>query len=198
MAFSNLSGLVLASSSSYRAALMQRLGLAFERCAPEIDETPQPAEHPASIARRLAAAKARAVAGRYPDHLIVGSDQVATLDGVAPLGKPHDHAHAVEQLGILSGKRVSYFTAVCVLNSASDTLRAAMIPTEVEFRVLAPATIADYLERERPYDCTGSAKIEALGISLVRSVRSDDPTALIGLPLIALIDMLAAEGLRVV
>ena len=198
MPFSHPLGLVLASSSSYRRTLLDRLGLDFSVCPAHLDETPLPGEAPEAVARRLASDKARAVAPRFPNHLIIGSDQVATSDDITVLGKPLNHANAVEQLGRLSGQRVYFYTAACLFNSHTNVLRAAMVPTEVEFRLLSRTTIEDYLHRERPYDCTGSAKIEGLGIALVRKVVSDDPSALIGLPLIALQDMLAAEGVYVV
>ena len=198
MPFSRSLGLVLASASSYRRALLGRLGLDFDVCPADLDEMPLPGEAPEAVARRLASDKARAIAPQFPNHLIIGSDQVATLDGITILGKPLTHANAVDQLGRLSGQRACFYTAVCLFNSCTNVLRAAMVPTEVEFRPLSNTTIEAYLHRERPYDCTGSARIEALGIALVRKVVSEDPSALIGLPLIALQDMLAAEGVYVV
>lgn len=198
MTFSNATELVLASGSSYRKALMERLGVPFAVCPADIDESPLPAETPASTASRLAGEKAQAIAAQFPRHLIIGSDQVATMDGVTSLGKPMAHAKAVEQLSQLSGKQVWFYTAVCVLNSATRALHSAMVATTVQFRTLPPATIEAYLQKDRPYDCTGSAKIEAFGIVLVRRVVSEDPTALIGLPLIALQDLLAAEGISLI
>jgi septum formation protein len=198
MPFSSPLGLVLASSSSYRRTLLDRLGLGFNVCPAELDETPLPGEAPQAVARRLASAKARAIAPRFPNHLIIGSDQVATLDDITILGKPLTHENAVAQLGRLSGQRACFYTAACLFNSCTNVLRAAIVPTVVEFRPLSHTTIEAYLHRERPYDCTGSAKIEGLGIALVRKVVSDDPSALIGLPLIALQDMLEAEGVFVV
>ena len=189
---------VLASGSSYRKALLDRLGLQFTVCPADIDESPRPGEAPAAIAARLANEKARAIAARFPHHLIIGSDQVATLDGVKTLGKPMSHARAIEQLSALSGKQAHFHTAVCLLNSSTDVLRCATVTTTVEFRALSPTAIETYLRRDRPYDCTGSAKIEAFGIVLVKSVTSADPSALIGLPLIALQDLLATEGIALI
>ena len=151
-----------------------------------------------AIAERLALEKARAVASRFPDHLIIGSDQVATIDGVSALGKPLSHARAVEQLKELSGRHADFHTAVCLLNSSTNVGRSAVVSTTVEFRSLSAAAIEAYLQTDHPYDCTGSAKIESSGIVLVRRVASEDPSALIGLPLIALQDLLAAEGVHLV
>jgi septum formation protein len=198
MMFSSPTQLVLASGSSYRKALLDRLGLQFTVSAADIDESPLPGEAPCALAERLAIEKARAVAPRFPGHLIVGSDQVATLDGVTTLGKPMSHVRAVEQLTALSGKEAYFHTAVCLLNATTGVLRCTLVTTTVEFRTLSPAAIETYQRRDRPYDCTGSAKIEAFGIVLVRRVSSDDPSALIGLPLIALQDQLAAEGIALV
>ena len=198
MMFSSAKQLVLASGSSYRKALLDRLGLQFTVSAAEIDESPLPGEAPSALAERLAIEKARAVASRFPGHLIIGSDQVATLDGITTLGKPISHVRAVEQLTALSGKEADFHTAVCLLNAATGVLRCTLVTTTVEFRTLSPAAIETYLRRDRPYDCTGSAKIEAFGIVLVRRVYSEDPSALIGLPLIALQDLLADEGIALV
>ena len=198
MMFSSPTQLVLASGSSYRKALLDRLGLQFTVSAADIDESPLPGEAPCALAERLAIEKARAVAPRFPGHLIIGSDQVATLDGITTLGKPMSHVRAVEQLTALSGKEANFHTAVCLLNATTSVLRSTLVTTTVEFRTLSPAAIETYLRRDRPYDCTGSAKIEAFGIVLVRRVLSDDPSALIGLPLIALQDQLAAEGITLV
>jgi septum formation protein len=178
--------------------MLDRLGLDFNVCPADLDETPLPGEAPQAVARRLASDKARAIAPQFPNNLIIGSDQVATFDGITILGKPLTHANAVDQLNRLSGQRAFFYTAVCLFNSCTNILRAAMVPTEVEFRPLSNTTIEAYLQREHPYDCTGSARIESLGIALVRKVVSEDPSALIGLPLIALQDMLAAEGVYVV
>jgi len=197
MIFSASPGLVLASGSRYRKALLDQVGLAYTVCAPDIDETARNAELPTRTAARLAVEKARAVATRFPTSLIIGADQVATADGHDAFSKPGTHANAVEQLKLMSGRSVLFHTAVCVLNAGTHTERSALVSTEVQFRALTPETIERYLQRDRPYDCAGSAKIESLGIALVHRVVSDDPTALLGLPLIALLDLLAAEGVRV-
>jgi septum formation protein len=178
--------------------LLDRLGVQYTVCPADIDETPRLGESPVAMAERLALEKARAVAPRFPDHLIIGSDQVATIDGMTTLGKPLSHARAVKQLMELSGKRANFHTAVCVLNSSTNVERSAVVSTVVEFRPLSPAAIEAYLQRDSPYDCTGSAKIESSGIVLVRRVASEDPSALIGLPLIALQDLLAAAGVHLV
>jgi len=196
--FSSTSRLVLASGSSYRKALLDRLGVQFTVCSAGIDESPHPGEAPAAIAERLAMEKARAVAPTFPNHLIIGSDQVATLDGVTTLGKPLSHPNATDQLMRLSGNQARFYTAVSFLNSKSNVVRSSTVETVVEFRSLSPTAIEDYLRRDQPYDCTGSAKIESFGIVLVRSVVSEDPSALIGLPLIALQDLLAAEGVHLI
>jgi septum formation protein len=195
MIFSSERELVLASGSRYRKALLDQLRLPCAVCPADIDEAPLPGEEPVALATRLAWQKARAVAPKYPQALIIGSDQVATLDARSAFSKPLDHAEAVAQLTAMSGKLVLFHTAVCVLNASSGHARSTVIPTEVRFRVLTPATIEAYLRADQPYDCAGSARIEGLGIALVERVRSDDPTALLGLPLIALLDLLAADGL---
>jgi septum formation protein len=187
---------VLASTSRYRAVLLGRLGLAFETHAPEVDEKALAGEAPASTACRLAEAKARAVASRYANALVIGSDQVADLAGVA-IGKPGDHAAALAQLRRLSGRSVVFHTAVAVVDAASGRCESRLVDVATTFRNLTEASIEVYLRRETPYDCAGSIKSEGLGIALVESIRSDDPTALIGLPLIALVDLLRAEGIDV-
>ncbi|HET7134594.1 MAG TPA: Maf family nucleotide pyrophosphatase [Casimicrobiaceae bacterium] len=188
--------LVLGSTSAYRKALLARLGLPFETAAPDVDETPLPGEAPSALAVRLAAAKARAVAARYDDALVIGSDQVANANGAA-IGKPRGHAEAVAQLTALSGNAVVFHTGVALVDAASGRCDVRIVDVTTTFRVLAAGEIEAYLLRERPYDCAGSIKSEALGIALVRSIESDDPTALIGLPLIAVVDMLRAEGVDV-
>jgi septum formation protein len=194
--FSSDAGIVLASSSRYRRALLDQIGLAFVACPAEIDEAPRAGEAPIATATRLASAKARAVAPKFPEAVIIGSDQVASFDGIAAFSKPGGHAEAVGQLTQMSGRTVQFHTAVCVLNARSGTERARLVSTEVQFRTLTPNVIEAYLHKDRPYDCAGSARIESLGIALVERVTSDDPSALLGLPLIALIDLLAAEGIR--
>ncbi len=192
--FSSQVELVLASASRYRKALLDQLRLRYRVCPPDIDESSLPEERPKQLATRLARQKARAVVARYPDGLIIGSDQVATIDGRSAFSKPLHHEGATAQLAAMSGRTVLFHTAVCVLNARSGRERFALIPTEVRFRTLSAATIERYLLADRPYDCAGSARIEGLGIALVEHVRSDDPSALLGLPLIALLDLLAAEG----
>jgi septum formation protein len=189
--------LILGSSSVYRRQLLERLGLAFRCVAPQVVETPFAGERPSDTASRLAVAKALAVEQREPRALIIASDQVAELDG-EPLGKPGDHAGATRQLRAMSGRAVAFHTAVCLLDAATGRLQLQTVPTVVHFRALDAGRIENYLCREQPYDCAGSAKVESLGIALVQKIESDDPTALIGLPLIALTSMLAQENVFVV
>ncbi len=189
--------IVLASTSPYRRALLERLRLPFEVVAPDTDETARPGETARDTAMRLAQAKARAVAPLYPDALVIGSDQVAELDG-AHLGKPGNHGNAVAQLLAMRGKGVRFHTALTLLNTASGALQAAEVPTTVHFRHYTEREIERYLELEQPYDCAGSAKIEGLGIVLVERVTGDDPSALMGLPLVQLAAMLRKEGVAIV
>ena len=196
MKFSSERKLVLASASRYRKTLLEQLRLPFAVRAADIDESPLPDETPVALATRLACQKARTVAPHNPDALIIGSDQVATLDGRTAFGKPLDHESAVQQLRAMSGNTVLFHTAVCVLDAASAEERTGVATTEVCFRRLAEATIERYLRIDQPYDCAGSARIEGLGIALVERVRSDDPTALLGLPLITLVDLLGAFGVK--
>lgn len=186
---------ILASSSAYRRELLVRLRIPFETARPELDESALPGERPEATARRLAVAKARAIAIRYPGSLIIGSDQVACV-GDRVFGKPGTHDAAIDQLQILRGQTAVFHTALCLLDASSERTRVRSIPTEVRFRMLSDAEILRYLEREQPYDCAGSAKSEGLGISLLEYIRGDDPNALIGLPLIALCEMLRAEGIE--
>ena len=188
--------LVLASTSVYRRALLARLGLAFTTAAPGVDETPLPEEAPADTACRLALAKAQAVAARLSHGLVLGSDQVADVDGMS-IGKPTDHATAVRQLALLSGRAVVFHTGVALVDAATGRHRARLVDVTTKFRTLTPQAIDAYLRRERPYDCAASIKSEALGIAIVESIESDDPTALIGLPLITVVDLLQAEGVDV-
>lgn len=193
------SRIVLASSSTYRKALIARLGLDCRTVAPDINERALPAEAPAATALRLAEAKARRIAEREPAALIaliIGSDQVAVMNGQA-IGKPGTHAAAVRQLQAMSGKTVVFHTALCLLNSETNAVQLANVPTTVRFRELDDGQIERYLQMDQPYDCAGSAKIEALGIALVEHLASDDPTALIGLPLITLVTMLKKEGIHI-
>jgi len=188
--------LVLASTSPYRRELLARLGLAFTVCSPGVDETPWPDETPPDTAVRLAQAKARAGAAHYPDAVVIGSDQVAELDGVR-LDKPGGRERAAQQLAMLSGRSAAFHTAVAVFNPASDRMQVQLVPTRVQFRQLRAEQIDVYLQREQPFDCAGSAKSEGLGIALLERIEATDPTALIGLPLIALTGMLRAEGVEV-
>jgi len=188
--------LVLASTSVYRRALLGRLGLAFETMAPGVDETALPGEPPATTAVRLAEAKARAVAARHARALVLGSDQVADLDGAA-IGKPGDHAHAREQLARVSGRVVVFHTAVALVNAETGNCQTRLVDATTKFRTLTGDAIEQYLRREQPYDCASSVKAEALGIAVVEAIHSDDPTALIGLPLIAVVDLLRNEGVDV-
>lgn len=188
--------LVLASSSPYRSMLLARLGLSFEAVAPRVDETRRPAEAPDDLARRLAVAKASAVASDLADGLVIGSDQVAVLDGEI-LGKPGEFSVAEAQLLRSSGKKVEFCTAVCLLDAASGRCQIDVVRYEVQMRELTPALVGRYLERDQPFDCAGSFKSEGLGIALFSKMSGEDPTALTGLPLIRLVSMLAEEGVQV-
>lgn len=188
--------LILASSSPYRRELLQRLRLPFECASPDIDETPLPDESAEELVRRLAESKARALAQRYPAHLIIGSDQAA-VNGGRILGKPHNLERATEQLKSASGKSVSFLTGLCLLNSQSGEAQVDCVPFTVHFRDLDEARIRRYLETEQPFDCAGSFKAEGLGVSLFRSTEGEDATSLVGLPLIRLVDMLLAEQVPV-
>ncbi|MDP2810358.1 MAG: Maf family nucleotide pyrophosphatase [Rhodocyclaceae bacterium] len=188
--------LILASTSPFRRELLGRLGIPFDVANPQTDESPFPGETPEQIALRLSEAKARAVAETYPDALIIGSDQVATVDGKI-YGKPGTHERAVEQLRALSGKTVNFFTGLCLLNARTGEVQVRGVPTLVTFRELSVQEIENYLCREPAYNCAGSAKSEGLGIALLSRMRGDDPNALVGLPLIALCDMLRNQGVAV-
>lgn len=185
--------LVLGSSSPYRRELLARLRQPFEVVLPEVDETPLAHESPRELASRLALAKANAVAQRLPDRVIIGSDQVAELDG-RPLGKPGSHDRAVEQLHRMRGRQVLFHTAVAVVCAESGFSQMEIAEVRVRFRNLTSTEIENYLQAEKPYDCAGSAKSEGLGIALLESIDSDDPTALIGLPLIRTARLLRAAG----
>lgn len=188
--------LILASTSPYRRALLQRLGLPFEVVAPQVDETPGSGELPVDLARRLARAKARAVAVALPGAVVIGSDQVAELDGL-PVNKPGTHAAATAQLRMLCGRTVRFHTALAVTRLDPACHVEAMVTTDVRYRMLDDAAIERYLLRDTPYDCAGSAKVEGLGIVLTEAIHGDDPTALIGLPLIALSRCLPDFGIDV-
>jgi septum formation protein len=188
--------LVLASSSAYRRELLGRLKLPFVSAAPDIDEAPLAGEFATSTALRLSRAKARAVATRYPEGLIIGSDQVAVLDG-EHIGKPGNHEAALAQLTAISGRLVAFHTAVCLYDARSGACDVAEVTTRVQLRSYSAAQANRYLEAEPAYDCAGSARIESLGIALAERIESPDPTALIGLPLIALVTMLKRAGIEV-
>jgi septum formation protein len=189
--------LVLASTSPYRKELLGRLGLVFETVAPHTDERPLAGESPQDTSLRLAALKAQAVRAAHRDALIIGSDQVATSGGRG-LDKPGDHATATRQLRSLSGKSADFHTAVALLDAANGSVQTRVVPCRVHFRTLDDLRIENYLQREKPYDCAGSAKAEGLGIALIARIETEDPTSLIGLPLIALTEMLERAGLAVV
>ena len=187
--------LILGSTSRYRRELLERLRLPFETARPEVDETPRPGEAPAELACRLALAKAQAVAERFPSALVIGSDQVADLDG-QPIGKPGNHERAVTQLRAMSGRSVVFQTALAVVCLETGFVAQDLAPVRVRFRELGDDEIQAYLRAEQPYDCAGSAKSEGLGIALLEAIDSDDPTALIGLPLIRTARMLREAGLN--
>ena len=188
--------LILASTSPYRRELLHRLGLPFEVASPQTDESRWPGESPEAMALRLSEAKARAVADAYPDALIIGSDQVATVDGLI-YGKPGSHERAVDQLSVLSGKTVNFYTGLCLYNARTGVVEVCGVPTLVTFRNLTDEEIERYLRREPAYDCAGSARSEGLGIGLLSRIAGDDPNALVGLPLIALCALLRRQGVAV-
>ncbi len=189
--------LVLASTSPYRRELLNRLQVPFATFAPELDETPLADETAVETATRLAEAKARVAGTHFPNALIIGSDQVATLDG-EQLGKPHTHENATLQLRRMRGKKVVFNTALCLYNSQTGGVQNRLVPFTVSFRDLSDAQIEHYLVKEQPYNCAGSAKSEGLGIALIARMEGEDPNALIGLPLIALIDMLNNEEFAII
>lgn len=186
--------LVLGSTSRYRRDLLARLRLPFDVAAPDVDETPRAGEAPADLALRLALAKGRAVAARFPLAVVIGADQVCDLDG-EPIGKPGTHERAAAQLRRLSGRSVVFQTALAVLRPATGFERALLAPVRVRFRTLGDVEIERYLRLEQPYDCAGSAKCETLGIALLEAIDSDDPTALVGLPLIRTAQLLREAGI---
>ena len=188
--------LVLASGSAYRKALLARLGLRFEVAVPSIDEQPLANESPADTALRLAVLKAKSQRASYPDALIIGSDQVAASGGKR-FGKPGNHENAARQLRELSAKAVEFHTAVALFDARNDQLQSSLLPCRVVFRALDERRIQAYLEKEKPYDCAGAARSEGLGIALIERIDTEDPSSLIGLPLIALSQMLERAGLPV-
>ncbi len=189
--------LILASSSPYRKELLQRLLLDFEVFSPDIDESQLADEHPKQTALRLAQLKAKKIAETHPEAIIIGCDQVATLDGIQ-LGKPGNHENAIKQLRTMRGKQVTFHSALCLYNAQTQHMQADVIPYVVEFRNLSDTQIDRYLSIEKPYNCAGSAKSEGLGIALISAMHGEDPNALIGLPLIKLITMLTAENIHVI
>jgi len=189
--------LVLASSSPYRRELLARLRIPFEVVLPEVDETPRAGETPQALVERLAIEKAQAVAASVADALVIGSDQVAVYNG-SIVGKPHGHERAVEQLRMASGRTVTLYTGLALVNTATGHVQCEVIPYRVTFRALTDELIESYLRKEKPYSCAGSVKSEGLGIALLERFEGDDPNTLIGLPLIRLVRMLEAEGFRVV
>jgi len=188
-----LPALILASSSSYRRELLARLQLPFQTISPELDEYPLAGESASALVRRLSYEKAKAIAHDHPDAVIIGSDQVLLWQDQL-IGKPLSHAKAHQQLRLLSGQQVSFLTGLCVLQLSSDSVRVDVVATEVQYRNLNAAQIERYLNLDQPYDCAGSFKSEAAGIMLCQRIRSEDPTALIGLPLIRLVEWLSEYG----
>ena len=193
----NSQPIVLASTSIYRSQLLSILQLPFQTDAPHVDETPLPGESAKQTSWRLAQLKAHAVAARHPDALIIGSDQVALLQGTQ-LGKPLTHDNAVRQLRSMRGNTVEFFTALSLLNARTADIQTEVVETRVTFRQLSDQQIEDYLLKEQPYHCAGSAKSEGLGIALIQRIEGEDPNALIGLPLISLIGMLEKQGVKVI
>ena len=189
--------LILASSSIFRRELLQKLQIPFSCISPNVDETTLENEKPYETALRLAQDKARKIGSEYPHALIIGCDQVATLDG-EQLGKPLNHTNATKQLKMMRGREVTFHSALCLFNAATGNMQAEVVPYLVRFRELTDAQIENYLAKEQPYHCAGSAKSEGLGVALIERMVGDDPNALIGLPLIKLITMLNNEGVSVI
>jgi len=189
--------LILASSSPYRRELLTHLQVPFTCISPDVDETPLPGELPQQTALRLAQVKARKIGDAHTQALIIGCDQVATLDN-QQLGKPLTHDNATQQLRMMRGREVTFHSALCLYNAATNSMQAEVVPYVVSFRNLTDAQIENYLLKEQPYHCAGSAKSEGLGIAIIEKMTGDDPNALIGLPLIALVNMLNNEGFAVI
>jgi len=189
--------LILASSSPYRRELLERLKIPFEVMAPDVDETPRPGEMPEKLVERLAVEKAQKIAGQKPGTLVIGSDQVAVYNGHI-VGKPHSHDMAVEQLQSASGRTVTLYTGLALVNADTQRVQCEVIPYRVTFRALTDAQIESYLRKEQPYSCAGSVKSEGLGIALLEKFEGDDPNTLIGLPLIRLVRMLENEGINII
>ena len=189
--------LILASTSPFRRAILEKLGIPFDVASPQTDETPKPSETPQQLVERLAIAKAKAIADQSTDGLVIGSDQVAVIDGDI-VGKPGDHATAVKQLKAASGKRIIFYTGLALINAVSGNVQSEVVPFHVEFRQLSDSQIENYLQKEQPYNCAGSFKSEALGICLFEKLEGEDPNTLMGLPLIRLVRMLEKEGLNII
>jgi septum formation protein len=189
--------LILASSSPYRRELLERLKIPFEVIAPDVDEAPRPAETPSALVERLSIEKARKIADRKSGALVIGSDQVAVYNG-AIVGKPHSHDKAVEQLRSASGRAVTLYTGLALVNADTEHVQHEVIPYRVTFRSLTDAQIESYLRKEQPYSCAGSVRSEGLGIALLERFEGDDPNTLIGLPLIRLVRMLENEGVKII
>ncbi len=189
--------LILASSSEFRRQLLQKLLIPFNSISPKIDETPLADEKPHETALRLAQEKAKKIGGEYPHALVIGCDQVATLDG-EQLGKPLNHQNATKQLQLMNGREVKFHSALCLFNAATGNMQAEVVPYLVRFRKLTDEQIESYLNKEQPYQCAGSAKSEGLGVALIERMIGEDPNALIGLPLIKLVSMLQNEGVNVI
>lgn len=192
-----MSRIVLGSSSPFRKALLEKLDLSFDTDSPDIDETPLKNEHPKDMVVRLAKEKAQAIAERHPQSIIIASDQCATLDGEI-IGKPGDHENAVQQLQKASGRTVTFYTSLCVMNAATNQYEETVEPFYVYFRELSDNQIENYLKKEEPYNCAGSFKSEGLGIALFDRLEGNDPNTLIGLPLIQLIKMLEKFHVEVI
>lgn len=192
-----MANLILASTSPFRKAILEKLDIPFSTQSPEIDETPVENETPEQLVERLSIAKAKAIADKLDKGLVIGSDQVAVIDGQI-LGKPGNHENAIKQLQFASGKTVTFLTGLCLYNAASRKHQVEVVPFNVVFRKLTEQQIDNYLKKEQPYNCAGSFKSEALGISLFDKLEGDDPNTLIGLPLIRLVRMLEREGIAII
>jgi septum formation protein len=188
--------LILASSSKFRRELLHKLQIPFNSVSPKVDETPLPDEKPHETALRLAQEKARKIGKKHPHALVIGCDQVATLDG-EQIGKPLNHHNATKQLQMMRGREVTFHSALCLYNATTDNMQAQVVPYLVRFRQLTDEQIESYLNKEQPYHCAGSAKSEGLGIALIERMIGEDPNALIGLPLIKLVSMLQNEGVEI-
>ncbi len=189
--------LVLASTSPFRKSVLERLHIPYKAFAPKVDESPLPNEAAEKLVRRLAELKAHAAQSAYPQALIIGSDQVAVIDDKI-LGKPGNHEQAIEQLTLASGKQVDFLTGLCLLNTNTNQAQTDIVRFSVKFRQLTLSQIDNYLQKDKPYNCSGSFKSEGLGIALLDEMLGNDPTAIIGLPLICLVRMLEAEGISVI